>query len=329
MGNFNIGGTVSGRLSCSNPNLQQIPSGSVYAKIIKDCFIAPRGKLMVGLDFNSLEDYISALTTKDPNKLKVYLQGYDGHSLRAFKYFPERLKGIIDTVTSINSIKNLFKKVREDSKAPTFALTYQGTWKTLMTNCGFSEELAKKTEANFQELYAVSIQYIQDKLNKASVDGYVEVAFGLRVRTPVISKSLWGSSLTPYEALAEGRTAGNACGQSYGLLNNRAGIDFQKRVFNSKWRLAIFPIAHIHDAQYFIVDEDLDLLGWMNKELVECVQWQELPEIQHDKVKLGGDLSVFYPSWSNEMVIPNGMFRAENIKKHLKDEYVKYKKENP
>ena len=72
-GNFNLGGTVSGRLSSSKPNLQQIPSGSRYAKIIKKAFRAPKGWVMCGADFNSLEDYISALTTKDPNKLKVYM----------------------------------------------------------------------------------------------------------------------------------------------------------------------------------------------------------------------------------------------------------------
>lgn len=93
-GNFNLGGTVSGRLSSSNPNLQNIPSGSTYAKIIKNCFVAPKGKLMVGLDFNSLEDYISALTTKDPNKLKVYEQSFDGHCLRAASYFADRMPDI-------------------------------------------------------------------------------------------------------------------------------------------------------------------------------------------------------------------------------------------
>jgi DNA polymerase I-like protein with 3'-5' exonuclease and polymerase domains len=79
-GNFNLGGTVSSRLSSSKPNLQQIPStGSVYAKPIKKCFQAPSSWLMVGADFSSLEDRISALTTKDPNKLAVYigLKQYD------------------------------------------------------------------------------------------------------------------------------------------------------------------------------------------------------------------------------------------------------------
>jgi len=85
-GNFNLGGTVSGRLSSSNPNLQTIPSNGTtpakrrYAKLIKSCFEAPPGWLYMGLDFDSLEDRISALTTKDPNKLKVYT-GHDVYLL--------------------------------------------------------------------------------------------------------------------------------------------------------------------------------------------------------------------------------------------------------
>lgn len=98
-GNFNLGGTVSGRLSSSDPNLQNLPAtGSKYAKLIKSCFAAPPGWLFCGLDFASLEDRISALTTKDPNKLKVYTDGYDGHSLRAFAYFGDRMPDIRQAV---------------------------------------------------------------------------------------------------------------------------------------------------------------------------------------------------------------------------------------
>lgn len=71
-GLFKIGGTVSGRLSSSDPNQQNLPAGSEYGKACKKCFKAPPGWIMMGADFRSLEDYISALTTKDPNKLKVY-----------------------------------------------------------------------------------------------------------------------------------------------------------------------------------------------------------------------------------------------------------------
>jgi DNA polymerase-1 len=102
-GNFNLGGTISGRLSSSKPNLQNLPSNGksdkqrYYAKLIKSCFQAPPGWLFCGLDFDSLEDKISALTTKDPNKLKVYTDGYDGHSLRAFSYFREQMPDILQS----------------------------------------------------------------------------------------------------------------------------------------------------------------------------------------------------------------------------------------
>jgi DNA polymerase-1 len=96
-GNFRLGGTVSSRLSSNSPNLQNIPSsGSTavkkrLAKMIKNCFEAPPGWLFVGLDFDSLEDKISAVTTKDPMKVKVYSDGYDGHCLRALAYFGQHM----------------------------------------------------------------------------------------------------------------------------------------------------------------------------------------------------------------------------------------------
>lgn len=90
-GSFNIGGTVSGRLSSSNPNLQNLPAGSTFGKLIKKCFKAPEGWLFGGADFSSLEDYISALTTKDPNKLIIYEQGMDSHAFRAMSYFKKQI----------------------------------------------------------------------------------------------------------------------------------------------------------------------------------------------------------------------------------------------
>lgn len=94
-GSFKLGGTVSGRLSSANPNLQNIPStGSKYAKIIKSCVEPPSGWLYVGADFNALEDHISALTTEDPSKLAIYLQGFDAHCRRAFSYWPSAMPDI-------------------------------------------------------------------------------------------------------------------------------------------------------------------------------------------------------------------------------------------
>lgn len=304
-GNLNLGGTVSGRLSASEPNLQTIPSGSKYAKKIKKCFEAPPGWIFCGLDFASLEDRISALTTKDPQKLKVYTDGYDGHSLRAYAYFGEQMPDIEDTVESINSIQHKYKSLRSDSKAPTFLLTYGGTYMGLMKNCGFSEEKAKTTEKRYHDLYVVSDMWVQAKLDEAAKTGYVTAAFGLRVRTPLLAQVLRGTCKTPYEAEAEGRTAGNALGQSWCLLNNRAGSEFMRKVRASEFRLDVRPSIHIHDAQYFMIRDNMDTLQFTNKHLVEAVNWQDHPDIAHPEVGLGGELSLFYPTWANEIEIPN------------------------
>ena len=128
-------------------------------------------------------------------------------------------KPIDHDVARINSIDGLYKNERQLSKAPTFALTYQGTWKTLVKNCGFTDTMAKKIEASYHDLYVVSTQWVQAKLDEAAKKGYVTGAFGLRVRTPLLHQVIRGNRRTPYEAEAEGRTAGNALGQSWCLLN--------------------------------------------------------------------------------------------------------------
>lgn len=330
-GNFNLGGTVSGRLSSSKPNLQNLPAGAEgeatakgrYGKLIKSCFQAPPGWLFMGLDFASLEDRISALTTKDPNKLKVYTDGYDGHSLRAYAYFGDKMPDIDpNSVASINSIAKKYKPERAESKAPTFALTYQGTYITLMANCGFSEEKAKDVEAKYHILYAHSDQWIDDKLQQASKVGYITTAFGLRVRTPLLHQVIRKTNKTPYEAEAEGRTAGNALGQGWCLLNSRAWSEFMGDHVRPDpvMKKNIRPCAQIHDAGYALVKDDMPTVLFMNKHLVDAVNWQDHDDIRHPDVGLGGDLSLFYPTWADEMVIPNGATEEEIralIQEHL------------
>jgi len=328
-GCFNIGGTVSGRLSSSDPNLQNIPANSIFGKLIKECFMAPLGWLFAGADFNSLEDYISALTTKDPNKLAVYEKGFDGHCLRASYYFRDQCMDIDPTdPVSVNSMKKKYPVLRQDSKSPTFALTYQGTWHTLVKNLGFEEAKAKEIEKGYHELYKVSDEYVQARLEQASRDGYVTVAFGLRVRTPLLKQVIFGSSHVPYEAAAEGRTAGNALGQSYGLLNNRAAVEFMNKVWASKYRLDIKPISLIHDAIYLLIRDDVRVVEWANRELIKSMQWQELPEIQHPTVKLGAALDIFWPNWSNPITITNNADQL-TIRKECREGQAAYEKDHP
>jgi len=308
-GNLNSTGTKSGRLSSSDPNLQNIPSNAALAKLVKECFVAPPTKIFGGADFSSLEDRISALTTKDPNKLKVYTDGYDGHCLRAFSYFGEQMPDIEDDtdVELINSIQKKYPALRQDSKAPTFLLTYQGTYLGLMENCGFSEKKAKIVEQRYHDMYHVSDEWVKQQLIQAAKDGYVTLAFGLKLRTPLLSEYNFRGSKSglPKAAQKEMRTAGNALGQSYCLLNNRAAIEFVYRLRKSPYAHRVWLCCMIHDAIYLYWDDDIEVTQWVNKNLGECMAWQKLPEIQHPEVKLSGELDIFYPDWGSAITLPN------------------------
>ena len=182
-----------------------------------------------------------------------------------------------------------------------------------MSNLGWDMEKSKAIEKGYHDLYKVSDEYVQARLQQAAKDGYVEVAFGLRVRTPLLKQVMFGGPKMPYEAAAEGRTAGNALGQSYGLLNNRAAVAFMKRVWASKYRYDIKPVALIHDAVYALVKDDVEVLAWANRELINAMRWQELPEIQHPTVKLRAALDIFWPSWANAITLPNDASQQEIV----------------
>lgn len=297
-GNFNLGATVSGRLSSSNPNLTNLPSNSIYGKLIKECFGFGANKdwLFGGADFSSLEDMVSALTTRDTNKMRVYTDGFDGHSLRAASYFRDQMPDIVDTVESINSIADKYPKLRQMSKAPTFLLTYGGTYHGLMNNLGLDQTSALTIETNYHELYKEADQWVADRLQQACVDGYVTGAFGLRLRTPLLKMN--GKGKLNYKAAAEGRTAGNMLGQSYCQINTRAANELRERIWASPYKYDILPVCQIHDSQYLIFRNTIGITKWVNDNLIDCMQWCGLIELQHPTVKLNGALEIYYPDWS-------------------------------
>lgn len=190
---------------------------------------------------------------------------------------------------------------------------YQGTYATLIKNCGFTIEEALKIESNYHDLYKESDMWLEEKLNQVAKDGYATLAFGLKLRAPMLSKAVQGKH-RPTEAAAEARSVGNALsGQSYGLLNNRAAVEFMKRVWKSEYRYDIQVVSLIHDAIYIVIKDDLDVLKWTNDNLIECMKWQELPELRHDEIKLGAELDVFREGWHDPITLKNNLTKSEII----------------
>ncbi len=175
------------------------------------------------------------------------------------------------------------------------------------------EKQAREVESNYHKTYTASDAYTERRLIQASKDGHVTVAFGLRLRAPMMRQVVFGSASMPREAAAESRTIGNALSQSYGLLNARAANEFMKRVRNSPYKYDIKLSSQIHDAVYLLIRNELGIVKWVNDNLTDCMSWQELPELAHDKVKLNAELDL-YPDWSKPVTLPNHATKAEILK---------------
>lgn len=214
----------------------------------------------------------------------------------------------------INSIKHKYPALRQESKGCTFALTYQGTWRTLVTNLNIPEDRAKQIEARYHELYQESDEWVRNRLEQATKDGYITCAFGLRLRTPLLKSCILSGKQAVKVAEKEYRTAGNALGQSWCLLNSRSANEVMEKVWNSPYKTDILPVAQIHDALYFFIKDDLDVLTWFNEVLIKAMEWQDDPEIYHPEVKLGGDLELFIPDWAHGIEIPNYASKEKIIK---------------
>lgn len=188
-----------------------------------------------------------------------------------------------------------------------------------MDNCGFTKQEAIQIETNYHKTYKQSDEWVANKIKLAEQQDYLDSAFGLRIRTPVIAKSVLGNSKTPNLALAESRSVGNAVsGQSYCMLTCRALNEFMERVYNSEYKHDIMPVNIVHDAIYLMIKDNVHVVKWVNDNLMDCMQWQELEEIKHDEVKLSAELGLFYPDWSKEITLPNNIDRNQ-IKKIIKN----------
>jgi DNA polymerase-1 len=310
-GNLKLGGTQSGRLSSNSPNLTNLPAHGGMGKLVKSCIVAPTGWLFAGADFSALEERIGAILSKDPNRIKVYTDGYDGHSLRAQTYFADQMPDIDPTnVDSINSIADKYPELRRQSKAPTFALQYMGTAYTLHKRAGFPMEQAKQIEKSFRELYKVSEEFNAHNKRIMETNGYVKCAFGLKLRTPIVSQCVLGNSKTPYEADKEARSANNAITQSWGMLLNRAMNATNKRIEDSGYSTKILPCNMIHDAGYFLVKHEARYIQFLNDVLIQEMQWNDDDLIRSTDVPMAASLELG-KSWDTLVPLHNHATQKE------------------
>ena len=244
-------------------------------------------------------------------KTLEFSKGLCGHALRALAFFPEELPELdMNNVDEVNSIKKDFPEIRQKAKAPSFALQYNGTWRTIQRTLGCSPKKAQEIEMNYKKLYPGLEEFSRKNMEHAQKYGYVKCAFGLKLRTPRLANA-YGRELTP-EQETEGRSCSNAVTQSWGMLINRAAIEFREIIENSEYRDSIRLVNCIHDALYIAVKNDVDVIKFANDTLIKCMLWQEDPLIASLEVKMGAELDLG-KSWDKQYTLPNNATREEII----------------
>ncbi|MCI4435724.1 MAG: hypothetical protein JHC33_02790, partial [Ignisphaera sp.] len=293
----------SGRLSSSEPNLQNLPSGSTYGKVIKNCFVAPEGWLFAYADFSALEDKVGAILSGDVNKTMEFTKGVDGHSMRAAAFFKEELeeRGLfidMEDPESINRVKDEAGDIRGWSKSPSFAMQYGCAAPKLQKMLKCSKQKAEDIFSAYHGLYSGLGEFAKKNEQFAKKNGYIELAFGLQLKTPRINSNDNGIQS------GESRSASNAATQSYGMLMNRAFIEFLERLEASEYKYDVKIINTIHDAVYLLIKDDINVVNWVNINLVECMEWQDDPKLVSE-VKIGAELDIGR-DWAHCITLSNG-----------------------
>ncbi|MBD1567174.1 DNA polymerase I [Vibrio sp. S12_S33] len=165
--------TATGRLSSTDPNLQNIPIRNEEGRRIRQAFVAPHGWKIMAVDYSQIELRIMAHLSGDKALLEAFQQGKDIHAATA----AEILGVSIDQVSS---------EQRRRAKAVNFGLIYGMSAFGLAKQLGISRGEAQGYMDKYFERYPGVMQYMEDTRSTASELGYVETLLGRRLYLPEI-----------------------------------------------------------------------------------------------------------------------------------------------
>ena len=257
---FNQTVTATGRLSSSNPNLQNIPVRDAQGKEVRKAFIPYPGQLFFSADYSQIELRIMAHLSQDANLIEAFVQGNDIHAATAAKIFKKPL----EEVTSDE---------RRKAKTANFGIIYGISAFGLAERMGVSRTEAKQLIDGYFETYPGVKAYMDKSIEMARDKGYTETIFGRRCQLPDINS---GNAVV--RAYAE-RNAINAPIQGSAadiikIAMIRIGRRMKQEAFQSKMML------QVHDELNFsVVPEEKERLQSLVIEEMQAAAQLRVPLI--------------------------------------------------
>jgi len=174
---FNQTITATGRLSSSNPNLQNIPIRTELGQEIRKAFIAEPGNQLISADYSQVELRVIACLAKDKNMMAVFERGEDIHKVTAAKIYGVPLEKVT-------------KEMRSAAKEVNFGVLYgMGAW-GLAARKKISREQAREFIEKYFENFKDVKKYIDQMKDDARRDGFVQTLFGRRRYLPEINSGV-------------------------------------------------------------------------------------------------------------------------------------------
>ncbi len=169
--------TATGRLSSSEPNLQNIPIKTELGREIRKAFVAPRGRMLISADYSQIELRLMAIIAKDKPFIEAFKAGADIHTRTASEVW-----GVSeDEVT---------KEQRGAAKAINFGIMYGMGARSLARSTGFTQQEAKMFIEKYFEIHKAVRKYLDQTKELAHEQGYVETLFGRRRYLPEIQSGV-------------------------------------------------------------------------------------------------------------------------------------------
>lgn len=234
---YNLAGTVTGRLSSSDPNLQNIPARTPEGRQIRCAFQAPEGFKVVSADYSQIELRLIAHFAQDPNLIKAFQNHQDIHRTTAAEVLGKRMEDVTDNE-------------RAHAKATNFGLMYGMAAMGLSRQTGMSSKEAKLYIEKYFMRYPTIKKLMEKIIAEAKELGYIKTVLGFHVVIP-------GIKSTGVAQRAAERAAINAPMQgSAADIIKKAMIEVQSYI-KTLPEDAVHLTLQVHDELIFEVREDL------------------------------------------------------------------------
>ena len=167
---------ATGRLSSSDPNLQNIPTRTDLGKKVRKVFKPADGKIFVDSDYSQIELRILAHISEDKTMVEAFNEDMDIHTITASKIF-----GV--------DVENVSKQLRSKAKAVNFGIVYGISEFGLAEQTGINRREAKDFMDQYLEHYSGINHYMEDIIDEAKAKGYIDTMFGRRRYIPELKSN--------------------------------------------------------------------------------------------------------------------------------------------